>query len=230
MDYQEPGNKIAYSLNNKYTLQTVGNYLKGYKDHPEFAYNGPDGLPCSTKTTGVLTHRAISCLNFVYQGKGMMDEDDIQGAILNQEDKDNLYGKPDYSDLMPYIHKIMPDIPKDLLAEFIPGKSYRTFRSWQGGHRTPQELEILLAAMLCHVKKYLKDAEDLTNRELFEKYITYKNELEKKVREILIHNPDLVLHHKYNLNLKTINSLRNGDTLCLDTLIRLNELIGQAHK
>jgi hypothetical protein len=59
----------------------------------------------------------------------MMDEDAIENNLPEPADEILFYGRRDHKQLMPLVLKIMPDIPRDFLAEFISDKSYKTFQA-----------------------------------------------------------------------------------------------------
>ncbi len=225
IDYRENGDGASGSSSSKRTLRTVESYLNAYKDHPEYAYNGPDGKPCSAKTAGVLSRRPVSALNFVYQGKGMMDEDDIQSNVQDSEEGSLFYGKTDYKKLMLLVLKIMQDIPRDFLAEFIPVKSYKTFQAWQTRKRTPKDATGLIEAVVAWARQIVPDLEGLGAKDLLKAYLACKKELSGKVRRMARQIPDAVLHHKMNLNARTIAKLRKGEDLRMETLKRLDKLL-----
>ncbi len=124
---------------------------------------------------------------------------------------------------MPLVLKIMPDIPRDFLAEFMPDESYKTFRAWQSGKRTPRNPGGLIAAIVAWAGQYVPNAAQMTAQELLTACLAYKQHLCRKVRRKTRQMPDSVLHHRMNLNAGTITRLRNGHELRLETLRRLYE-------
>jgi hypothetical protein len=65
-------------------------------------------------------------------------------------------------------------------------------------------------------------------KELLKAYLAYKKELFRRVRLMARKIPDAVLHHKMNLNTRTIAKPRDGGPLPMTTLRRLAELPDEA--
>ena len=95
---------------------------------------------------------------------------------------------------------------------------------------TPQNVEDLREATVAWCRQHVPNSQDLTKQELFKAYPAYKKELSKKVRQVIRKIPDSVLHHKMNLNSRTIARLRNGKDLQMNTLERLRRYKGSDRK
>lgn len=135
------------------------------------------------------------------------------------------YGKPDYKKLMPLVLKIMLDIPREFLRDFIPDKSYKTFQAWQTGKRKPksQDLDGLIEAMIAWARENTPNSVELSASELLRAYIVNRKALNKRARRMVKKLPDSVLHHKVGLNTKTIKALRTGADFQMTTLRRIEK-------
>ena len=127
-------------------VQSFGDVLDRFRNHPESKSAGADGLPAGPKTVGLLRRLHVHALSISHIGKATNLLEAQQEGVLVSDPQAVYVGGGEWETIRPYLNQ--ESIFKKLAA--ITGISKRTLRAYRQGARKPkpERLEVIKAALV----------------------------------------------------------------------------------
>jgi hypothetical protein len=129
-------------------VRSIGEVIDDYRTHTEAKSLGPDGLPCSRSTIGLLRRRPVSASDFVYIGKEANELDAVEEGLIHElGEVMTEYGPVDDPWLTTYL-RLIQSVPTGRLAE-LTGLDRKTVQRTKAGVTRPHpnnELRLVEAA------------------------------------------------------------------------------------
>lgn len=137
-----PGSGLPYLRDGYLLPKTIGEYLEGYRKHPERTFLGPDGEPCPYETKGWMSRMTVMSSETVMTGKeGTRIGKDTENEGMTWEDVRNVHGL--VRDRLPDALEVLGDLPEKEAAAL--GVNERNVRNWLSGKTRPADPEKTIA-------------------------------------------------------------------------------------
>jgi hypothetical protein len=138
-----PRSGLPYLPDGYLIPKTIGEYVEGYRKHPERTFTGPDGEPCSYETRGWTSRMTVMSSETVMTGKeGTRIGKDTENEGRSWEDVHTVYGL--VGDRLPDALEVLRDMPQKETAAAL-GVNERKVRNWLSRKTRPADPERVIA-------------------------------------------------------------------------------------
>jgi len=118
-------------------VASYGDVIARYRTHPEPKSLGPDGIPCSRNTVGLLRRRPVRAAGIVYSGKESNLLDEVErGLVHDWGEVLQTYRDPRRDQWVTTVVPFLKRLPAATLARQA-GLTKRTIQALRNGHARP---------------------------------------------------------------------------------------------